>query len=132
MNVFYPNQLWEQNSNQEVFTSSLSGRAGVDYDLTNKTSIGIQYLVNANKPDLNETILTHIYKIKSLSLDSTITTKGDADSKYHSHSINLHFKTKLDTLGHNLTIDFDYLNYKNNMTRLNTSFLDIADASNQL
>ncbi len=129
MKVFYPNQLWEQSSDQEVFTSSLSGRAGVDYDLTNKTSIGIQYLVNANKPDLNETILTHIYKIKSLYLDSTITTKGDADSKYHSHSVNLHFKTKLDTLGHNLTIDFDYLNYENNMTRLNTSFLDIADAS---
>jgi hypothetical protein len=124
MKIFYPNQLWEAISEQEVYTSLISGRVGLDYNLSNKSSLGVQIIANSNKPDLSETIHDNIYKLNNLSLDSTIITKGDMESKYHSQSTNIHFKTMIDTVGHNFTIDIDYLNYVNDTKRQNVSFKD--------
>jgi len=79
--VFYPDQLWDTNSDQRVFTEFISGRAGIDYNISDKSSFGIQYLGSTSKPDIEESIRTTVLNRASNSMDSLILTNGNTDAK---------------------------------------------------
>ena len=121
MKVFYPNQFWNLNSNQDIYTKLVSGRIGIDYDISKEMAVGIQYLGNRNRPDLEEKNQTDIYNRISSSIDSLIVTDGDTDTKQFYHSLNAHFKSKLDSLGKAISIDVDYFKYGDNSGRVNKS-----------
>jgi hypothetical protein len=108
MKVFYPSQLWELRSDQEVYTKLISTKISGDYDVSKNTTIGIQYLGNVNRPDFEETIWTNIYSTLDQS-DSIIVTNGYTDAKQFYHSVNGHLKTKLDSLGKTLSINRHYI-----------------------
>lgn len=121
MKVFYPNQLWDTHSDQLAYTKLVSTRIGLDYDISERTKVGVQYLGNMSRPDIDEIITTNIYGANRNKLDSLILTNGYTDAKNYYHSFNGHFKTKLDSTGKNLMFDTDYLIYSNKVNRLNNS-----------
>lgn len=134
--IFYPIQNWDTQSQIRYFTKFVSGRAGIDYDISDKTSIGVQYLGSASRPNNEEKTSTNIFNTNN-SLDSLLLTIASSDKKVFYHSVNGHFKTVFDTIGKSMTIDIDYLVYKNNLDRTNStnSFLpngDIIENSNQI
>lgn len=103
----------EQKWNYNQF----SGRFLIDYEISAKSKIGMQYLsgISNNYIDDNVNTLvtdnakTPLYFLKGI---------GHTRDKNDNHSFNLHLEQKLDTLGKKLNVDVDYLNYvtdKNNL-----------------
>lgn len=127
--IFYPDQLWDTNSDQRVFTEFISARAGIDYSISDKSSFGIQYLGSTSKPDIEESIRTTILNRATNSIDSLILTSGDTYAKRYYHSLNGHFKSKIDSLGKNVSVDVDYLKYNSKLSRLNDTQNFLADGA---
>lgn len=135
-NIFYPTQTWDTDSKIRYYSDFLTVRTGVDYDLNNKTSIGVQYLGTDNNPNNTERTLTILFD-NSNTIDSLLITNANTKVNTVFHSFNTHFKTKLDTLGKSMAIDLDYFTYDNYSDRLNdtNSFLpngDLIANSNEL
>ncbi len=118
--IFYTQQTWDTDTKIRYFTKFISARAGIDYDITDKTSIGFQYLGATSRPDNDELTKTNIFNNES-SLDSLLLTSANSDVKTYYHSLNGHFKTELDSLGRSINIDVDYFTYNNNQYRNNTT-----------
>ena len=118
--IFYPTQSWDTDTKIRYFRKFISGRAGIDYDITNKTSIGVQYLGATSRPDNKERTATNIFN-NSNSIDSLLFTRANSDKKTYYHSLNGHLKTELDTLGGSMNVDLDYFTYNNNQSRNNTT-----------
>lgn len=127
--VLYPNQQWETDSDQRRFSELITGRAGLDYNISNRSSIGIQYLGSTNRPNIEETIRTDIINRSLNSVDSLILTNGNSNIRQYYHSINGHFKSELDSLGKNISIDLDYLTFNNNSSTLNDSRTFLANGN---
>lgn len=126
--IFYPTQTWDTDTKIRYFTKFVSGRAGVDYDINENTSIGVQYIGTTDKPDNDEKTATNIFNSAN-SLDSLLLTGAHSNRKTYSHSLNGHFKKVFDTIGKTMTADVDYFTYNNNLDRVNStdSFLPDGD-----
>ncbi|WP_244918273.1 outer membrane beta-barrel family protein [Myroides odoratus] len=111
---YYPDETWKTQSNRKDYYKYLSGRFGLDYKMSTNTNIGFQYLINLSEWDIDANETTFIQnKIKN----SQLKTISNSDSKANSHSFNANFKHNFDSLGKELIIDLDYLNYKNDWNR---------------
>lgn len=112
--IIYPTQTWNNDFKNRKFTNISSGRLGLDYQLSNKWSAGIQYLGSFNKPHSRQ---NNNSEIKNTSIDSLLNTMASDNKKISSNSYNIHSVVKLDTLGKKISTDFDYLNYGNDNSR---------------
>ncbi|GAA4238911.1 outer membrane beta-barrel family protein [Postechiella marina] len=108
--VYYPESTWDIDIKTKDHKKALSGRLLLDYQLSDKTTIGIQYLGSKTNPDISDTSVTSIYNTNN-TLDSLLINNGGEFDERISNSLNLHAITKLDTLGRKLSIDADYFNY---------------------
>lgn len=112
----YPTGPWAQNLNTKQQRDNLSNRFAIDYDITEKTTLGIQYLGNLGQPDLKDRTITFI-RDRNNSLDSIYDSSGSNDRSVDSHIFNLHVISQLDTLGTKLSFDLDYFDYDNELER---------------
>lgn len=108
--IYYPNQLWSNNSQRKYYNNSIGGRIGVDYQISKKWTIGIQYLGSFSKPNISENNLTTITNNLNL-VDSFIKTDAKNFKKNNSNSLNYHIIYNVDTLGTKFFVDFDYFKY---------------------
>lgn len=113
--IYYPNELWKQETANKSKNDFLSLSLGIDYKLSTKWSAGMSYLgsfndrVSANNP------FTTIYNYDMAS--SYIAADVKAESAPKMNAVNLHNTFALDTLGKNISVDFDYFNYQKNDSR---------------
>jgi outer membrane receptor protein involved in Fe transport len=137
--VYYPSSTWnidiKTKDNQEDFATRLL----LDYKLTNKTTIGIQYLGNLSNPDIEDVTISSIYN-QNNSLDSLLINKGVNRQEIKNHTINFHSLTNLDTIGRTISFDLDYLtynsgrnhNFKTNSFSPDNTFLNRNASANTL
>ncbi len=114
--ISYEQQTWDTESRIRYFNRFVGGRAGVDYDLSDRTSLGVQYLGATKRPDNEEATNTQLLGTAQ-ALDSILRTTGASDKKTYYHALNGHFKTQLDTVGTTLSADVDYFVYRNDLER---------------
>ncbi|WP_181363970.1 TonB-dependent receptor domain-containing protein [Algibacter marinivivus] len=126
--VFYPNSTWDIDIESKDRLDNLSAQLLMDYDVSDKTTVGIQYLGNSKRPDLTDKSISKIFNALN-TLDSLLVNNGMNDAKINSHLVNLHSITKLDTLGKSISFDLDYFTYDSNQNRnfLTNSFLPNND-----
>lgn len=101
-------------------------KAGIDYFINDKNTIG--FAVNGFLND-NTELLSNKMKIgkSPFVADSSVVGNISTKSKYRNVGYNLNYKSVLDTLGQELTFDFDYSKYNNSS---NTNSINMfADAS---
>lgn len=115
--IHYPAQLWNYNNIGKREFNNLNGRLSIDYYLSKNTYVGVQYLGGLRKYPEYSNSKTEIYNIQNI-IDSTLVSHNKSNDKNHSHSINSHFQTKLDTLGKKLSIDLDYYQFSKNENEL--------------
>ena len=108
--INYPDGLWNLKSDSKLKEDNISGRISVDYDSSDKTSFGFQYLGSASNPDRNPATTIDIFDAKN-DLKSILTNIGFNDQKTSNSSLNAHFATKFDTIGRNLSVDLDYFRF---------------------
>ncbi|MFS4482654.1 TonB-dependent receptor domain-containing protein [Hyunsoonleella sp. 2307UL5-6] len=115
--VFYPNSTWAIDINTKDSKKAFSGRLLLDYDITDKTTIGIQYFGNNTEPGISDRSTTRIMNLSN-TIDSLLVNNGNEDQERVSHSLNIHTITKLDTLGRTLSVDADYFTYEADRNRV--------------
>lgn len=111
---YYPEEKWETQSNRKDYYKYLSGRLGVEYTVNTKNRIGFQYLINLSEWNIDANENTYIQRQSN---NFRLNTISRSESSGSSHSINTNFKHTFDTLGRELIVDLDYLNYDNNWER---------------
>lgn len=126
--VFYPNSTWDIDIDSKDGEDNLSAQMLLDYDISKKTTVGIQYLGNSKQPGMVDRSVSRIFN-DSNNLDSLLINNGNNQTKTNSHLINLHSITELDSLGTNISFDLDYFTYDSNQDRVfrTNSFLPNKD-----
>ena len=91
--------------------NSFSGRFGLDYDLSSKSSIGAQYLggFKIGKDYTGNNIYDGVNVITKDTL--SIISNGIDDEETNNHSVNLHYLQRLDSIGNKFSMDLDYFTY---------------------
>ncbi|WP_298339019.1 outer membrane beta-barrel family protein [uncultured Algibacter sp.] len=122
--VFYPSSNWDIDIDSKDGEDNLSAQMLLDYNISKKTTIGIQYLGNSKSPNMIDKSTSRIVNTSN-TLDSLLINNGNNQSKVNSHLINLHSNSKLDSLGTNISFDLDYFSYDSDQDRgfITNSFL---------
>ncbi|GGD03246.1 TonB-dependent receptor domain-containing protein [Hyunsoonleella pacifica] len=115
--VFYPNSTWDIAIDTKDSKTAFSGRLLLDYNITDNTTIGVQYFGNETQPGITDRSITRIVNPAN-TIDSLLVNNGNEDQTRLSHSLNLHAITKLDTLGRTLSLDADYFTYEADRNRI--------------
>ena len=116
LKMYFPDGLSHMKSVTKVKTENLSGKLALDYDLSERTTIGFQYLNDRNNPDFKSDIRIENYntqnELDNVTLNNSFTDKGSKNQTYNAHLI-----TKLDSLKRKLSFDLDYFNYSSKFDR---------------
>ena len=112
--IFYPIGVTSINETSRNKSKFISSRLEFNYNISPKTSIGIGYLSNFSTPESVE-------QNNSRSINEETFTNGiyNIDKQYH--SLNVFLKSKLDSLGKQMIINFDYLKYENESEKENNT-----------
>ncbi|GGG24253.1 TonB-dependent receptor [Dokdonia pacifica] len=101
-------QVLESDTRQKK--DNVSGRVLFDYDLTEKTVIGFQYLGNYRQPDQDNESSTTIFDASN-SLEAVLLNTGVNEREARSNIYNVHMTSELDTIGRSISVDVNYLDY---------------------
>lgn len=120
--VYYPKVTWFETNQKRSYQNSLGSQFNVDYQLSQKTKLGMQYVASNNNPlDKNYSRSKITDKITT-QVDSLILTPSYTKSKKRVHSLNFYSSTKIDTLGKQVSFDADYFEYSSNSGNNFSSF----------
>lgn len=112
--IYFPDETWKSRMPRKDVYRYLNGRFGLEYELSKKSILGVQYLLSLSKWNIDAEEQTIISKSQS---DNTLFTKSYSKSLSGSHSLNGYYRYLLDDYGKELNIDADYLSYNNNWDR---------------
>ena len=133
--IVYPSASTATILDMKNKENMISGRLGLEYELTDNASIGVLYNGSFEDKGINDGGIT-------LTNDGNGTftnNQGNAELTNKNHSINIHYIQKLDTLGRKLSVDVDYFNFRNSNNRnfsseqfiTNPSFFEAENSTNQ-
>lgn len=112
LTFFYPTETWNSiNKNKPSFTF-FNASLNLNYKLTKRTDIGLQYLGGFGKLKKLNSNITTINEAVSNNYMYDINTIGDDMKRNNNSSININSTTIIDTLGKKFSIDFDYFSFK--------------------
>lgn len=109
--IYYPKELWKQEIKNTSESDLLSLGLGIDYKITNKWSTGIKYLGSFTDRDATNTPLTTRFNTENGTIDSYIRSDVNTNNKPRMNSLNWNHTFALDSVGKNISVDFDYFNY---------------------
>lgn len=109
--IFYTDELWSQEIRNTSKNKTLSLGFGLDYKLSNKWTTGIRYLSSlTDKASTNNPLTTRFDNAGKNVLSYVLSDVLD-NNKPEMRSLNWYQSISLDSLGKNITVDFDYFNY---------------------
>ncbi|MFA6245511.1 MAG: TonB-dependent receptor [Mucilaginibacter sp.] len=125
-----PDYDFLQNSFIRRISKSYNSKIGIDYYVSEKSTIG--FVVNGliNPSDVN-TINKSRFLNTGGNLDSTIVALNAQHRNFKNGSANVNYRHQYDKKGRELTLDFDYLRYQTNMGQSfdNTGYLPNGNIS---
>ncbi|MGV9002909.1 outer membrane beta-barrel protein [Flavobacterium sp.] len=126
------NSLFYQNSFIKTKAKSTNTRIGMDYYLSEKTTIGVGLSGIWRTNNQNTDVKSEVANANSV-LDSSIVANNYQKEKFSNGGVNLNLRRELDTLGQKITFDIDYLKYNtsSNQTFNNSIFQPDNSLSSQ-
>ncbi|WP_433829393.1 TonB-dependent receptor domain-containing protein [Flavobacterium anhuiense] len=116
LDMYFPDGLSTMKADTKVKNENFSGKLALDYDLSERTTIGFQFMNDRNNPDFGSDIRIEKYnmqnELQQVTLNNSFTDKGSKNQTY-----NAHFISKLDPLNRKLSFDVDYFNYNSKFDR---------------
>lgn len=106
LDIYYPDGLWQLKDNSKIKKDNLSGRLALDYDISEKTTVGLQYLNDNANPDMQSNTAITIYNPDS-AVNSILLNKGLNNKHSDSQTYNAHVLSKLNS-GKKIAIDIDH------------------------
>lgn len=115
LDTYYPSGPWELRYTARQREDNASGRAALDYDLTARTSVGVQYAgTGTAAPSSRDYTSIRVFSPDN-SLDSLVLNTGARQIRTASHAANAHLVSVLDTLQRKLSLDADYFAYRSDI-----------------
>lgn len=117
------NAIFEQVAFMKRLNRNNNLKLGMDYYLTNKTTIGF-VLSGSYNPQTNDGDNTSYLKNPQMAVDSIITADSYIKEVWKNASVNLNLRHQFDSTGRELTADVDYIRYDatNEQNFINTTF----------
>lgn len=110
LDMYFVEGLTKMDVTTKLNEENLSGKVALDYDFSEKTTIGFQFLKDRSNPDLDAEIRIDRYntqnQLENYILNNTVVDRNSGNQTY-----NVHLITKLDSLNRKLSFDVDYFNY---------------------
>lgn len=103
--------IFDQTSKMENENHFYSGKIGLDYSVSKKTSLGFVLNGFYNPKTWKSNTNTDIFDPNRI-LTSQTKTYSQNDEKWKNFSSNINFKTVLDSAGQEITADLDYIQYR--------------------
>lgn len=120
------NSSFSLTGKDEFFVSTVNFKMGIQYDYSSKTILGIN--IDGGVVGFHTVGKTHTSISGNPSLNYTdldvITSNRE---KYFTPTVNLNINHLLDTIGSQITISADFLNYSNNRMNTNNNYFSDAD-----
>lgn len=115
--------IFEQVAFMKRRNMSNNLKLGMDYYVTNKTTLGI-VLSGAYNPESSINQNTSYLKDPNYVVDSMVTANSNIKGTWKNASVNLNMRHQFDSTGRELTADLDYIVYDNtnNQHFVNTTF----------
>lgn len=107
----YPQQAWMQSDTGDYKYRNLSYEAGLDYKLSSKASIGVNYMGGKNTYEGFDHVYNTFTSPGSSRPDSSIRTLASYYPVSRINAINLHSVVNFDTSGTKLLLNADYFNH---------------------
>ena len=104
---------YDQRNYSKVLYNSHTGGTGVDYKLSDKTTVGVLLNTSNYLLSTDGNYLSHVLD-SSYTEQSYFTTNNHSKGKYNNYATNFHLQHKFDSTGKELTADMDYARYHNN------------------
>ncbi len=114
--ITYPENFWDIKIDNKADRNALSSRFLIDYELSKRISIGLQYLGSNNAPSNDPITTSHVFNTNH-QLEETIINEGKFNIKNKTNSINFHSIMRLDATGKNISFDVDYFTFSANNNR---------------
>lgn len=116
-NILYRENYWHP------FSQGHALKAGVDYAVTGKTTLGLIANVNTNGTNAKTDAVTtdHDYKFPQPSLLTALTDRKD---RFGNYRLNLNLLTNIDTLGSSFVVDVDGATYRKDAEQYILNYLD--------
>lgn len=114
--INYPTNNWDIDIDSQLGKDQFSGRFLIDYAISPKTTLGLQYLGNTSQPDIDGTTTSSIFDNDG-NLERTLVNEGDNIVNNRNHSLNFHSITQLDSLGKRISFDADYFTFNSENSR---------------
>jgi iron complex outermembrane receptor protein len=115
LDMYFPDGLSTMDADTKVKNENFSGKLALDYDLSERTTIGFQFMNDRNNPDFGSDIRIEKYntqnELQQVTLNKSFTDKGSKNQTYNAHLI-----TKFDSKK-KLSFDVDYFNYSSKFDR---------------
>ena len=119
--------IFDQTSNMLNSRNFYSAKAGADYMVSKKTTVGVVLNGFYNPSTWKSNTNTLIYDPNKTLTDRT-TAYSQNDDAWKNFSGNLNLRTKLDSTGQELTTDLDYVQYSSKSTQpLISSYYDAVN-----
>lgn len=99
------------------FMNILQYRFSIDYKLTEKATIGGNGIFQNNKPDIKDRSTNYFESKTSSDNDFINRSSGYNASKVLFSNLNAHYIQKLDTIGKQFSVDFDYFGFNYDQDR---------------
>ncbi len=116
--------MFDQASHMENQNHFYSAKAGLDYSMSKKTTLGVVVNGFYNPSTWHSNTNTLIYDPNHL-LTSQTKASTTNDEKWKNFSTNLNVRTVLDSAGQELTADLDYIQYRSTSVQpLNSYYYD--------
>jgi hypothetical protein len=103
--------VFDQVSNMENKSKFYSGKVGLDYFATKKTTIGFVLSGFYNPSSWSPTTVTDIYT-PDMVLVRQAKSFSQNDEKWKNFSTNVNLRSNLDSLGQEISADLDYVQYR--------------------
>ncbi len=110
LDTHYPTGLWQLKSEGKEKQDHATIGMVLDYDLSSKMILGVQYAGNLTNPDRKDLTQIRINDAYG-QLGSVLVNTADNDLNRKSHTYNAHLISTLDTANRKLAIDVDYFSY---------------------
>ena len=116
--------VFDQQSKMVNVGHYYSGKVGMDYSVSKKTTIGIVVNGFYNPSTWKSNSITYIYNPSNV-LTSQARSFTQNDEKWKNFSSNINLRTMLDSTGQELTTDLDYVQYRSTSVQpLISTYLD--------
>lgn len=109
----YPTAFWDvylHNVNDAAF---ISPTILVNYKVSDKTTLGIQYVGIVNNPTIYDYSVSNVTNKQTGALENKYLSEGSSKINYSRSSLNANGITKFNNAGKTMSFDFDYLDFKN-------------------